>query len=138
MSTEDAIKQGLKESAEGKATVDLGSFQKYLTLADLAVGDEVVLLPRTGHYHSRDEIKKIDRVTPTTIVIGHQVFYKRDGYERTSDRWRQRIRTIVDDADRKTVQDKLDQARLSELLDRVVWSKLPVETLRAVNSILRP
>ena len=100
-------------------------------LRNLKAGDSVVEYDRWNG----KAIRKVERTTPTTIVLSEYKKYRRkDGaMVGNSDKWfRAYIRQPTPELVAE-IRDRDDRARLLN----VNWSKVPIDTVRAVLAVLR-
>lgn len=107
-----------------------------MTLHDLKSGDTVIL-SRPGFARIM-EVRTVDRVTPTKIVVAGMDFRKDDGYQRgaSSPYFRGYINIPKDDAEIRSVKDEGRKRFLSSKLLAVKWGEIDLEKLQQIDAIL--
>lgn len=97
----------------------------------LAVGSVVVM--RSGFGYAKYSLAKVTSITPTQIVIGHSRFRKRDGGLVGGDAWSSL--SIEPVTEHRVAQIRADS--LAKQLRAVEWSRVPLDILDRVDSIMR-
>lgn len=104
------------------------------TLADLKVGDEVLLVTN-GRYGRQDTrlLRRIEGETATRWKVGDYQYDKQSGRRIGSDG--SNLRPITD-KQAAALRLEFEQKQLARLLCDFNYSALPLETLRAINALL--
>lgn len=95
---------------------------------NLKAGDPVAVWD--GWHHS---LHKVDRVTTTQIVVGHSKYRRGDGHMIGGGAWSRHSLKEPTPEVIGEMREKADRMALG----RIEWSKLPIETVRAVLAVVR-
>lgn len=100
-----------------------------MTLNDLKPGDKVVL--RYGFNEMR--LETVSKVTAHHVICANTKYRRKDGYQVCGGVW-SRIRIVLPTPE---LLDDIQRRNLADEMEAVKWKDLPLETLRAVATVLK-
>lgn len=98
-------------------------------LENLKVGDLVVV---SGSFTSGDELRKIERVTKSQIVVNNRHFWKKDGRLVGRVEWCYGIIKPVTEKDIEHINKAKQKDELLSFIRKVAWCNLSLESLKTI------